>query len=206
MGNIKTKNSIFKLIDSGELIIRPLLDNNQVNEVGIDFRLGLNFLISTQGRNPIMIASLNKEFGENIDSKQFFQETRRQLGETVTLYPHQTVLATSLEYLKIPNNILLTLYMRSSYSRMGLSVSTITQPGYCGCLSLELTNLNNIPINVTTGARLFQATLSEVDEPTDYFSSNRKYLCNVRPQPSIVVSDTDLDLLNNLWLKNNHRT
>ena len=154
MEGLLTKKQILELLDD-HLIIRPLLEKTQVTEVGIDFRLGCNFLVSIQGKDPFINASLNNE-NEQIGIRNFFKESRRQLGETFILHPNQTVLSSSLEYIKLPDNCLLALYMRSSYSRLGLTVSTIVQPGYCGCLPIELTNNNNNPINLTVGARIFQ--------------------------------------------------
>ena len=199
MSSIITKEKIYELIQNGELILRPLLDENQITQVGIDFRLGINFLVSSIGRNPLMVASLNSEYGTPKDFKNFFQETRRQLGETIVLYPGQTVLATSLEYVKLPNNLLLSLYMRSSYSRLGLTISTIAQPGYCGCLSMELTNNNHSPINLTVGARIVQGIFTMVDKEINYFNSPRKYSCAVRPQVTSLGSDEDLKVLNAMW-------
>lgn len=199
--------TIHSLLKSGDLIIRPLLEDTQISQIGIDFRLGFNFLVSVQGREPFINTSLNDEFGEaQRDVKLFFQETRRQLGETFILYPNQTVLASSLEYVKMPEDKLLTLYMRSSYSRLGLTVSTIVQPGYCGCLSIELTNNNHNPINLTVGARIFQGVLLQSDSPSEYFNTERKYMCSVRPEPSKAIADKDLKILAKLWKSNNNRS
>jgi len=202
MSSIVTAAKIHKLIEDGELYIKPLLDKDQVTEVGVDFRLGGNFLVSVQGRDPLINASLNDEFGKRT-SKHFFQETRRQLGETFILHPSQTVLATSLEYVRLPDDYLLVLCMRSSYSRLGLTMSTIAQPGYCGCLSIELTNYNNNPINLSIGSRIFQGLFYQADTKTRYFEKQRKYVCNVRPEPSAVTNDPDLVILNNLWNTSN---
>lgn len=206
MSAIITKDKIVELIDSGELVLRPLLDESQITQIGIDFRLGINFLISSIGRNPLMVASLNSDLGKPKEFKNFFQETRRQLGETIVLYPGQTVLATTLEYIKIPNNLLLSLYMRSSYSRLGLTISTIAQPGYCGCLSMELTNNNHSPINLTVGARIVQGIFSVVDKEVNYFNFARKYSCAVRPQVTTLQSDEDLIVLNAMWKDINNIT
>lgn len=202
MSSIITAAKIHKLIEDGELYIKPLLDKDQVTEVGVDFRLGGNFLVSVQGRDPLINASLNDEFGKRT-SKHFFQETRRQLGETFILHPSQTVLATSLEYVRLPDDYMLVLCMRSSYSRLGLTMSTIAQPGYCGCLSIELTNYNNNPINLSIGSRIFQGLFYQADTKTRYFDKQRKYVCNVRPEPSAVTNDPDLIILNNLWNASN---
>lgn len=206
MSGFISGNKINQLITNGELAIRPLLDKTQVTQIGVDFRLGCNFLVSVQGREPFINTSLNEETGDaQRDVKLFFQESRRQLGETFILYPNQTVLASSLEYIKLPQEYMISLYMRSSYSRLGLTVSTLVQPGYCGCISIELTNNNNNPINLVVGARIFQGIFLESDSSTEYFNMERKYMCSVRPEPSKAGADTDLEILSNLWKKNNNR-
>lgn len=191
-----SKKQIEALISSENLVIRPLLSKDQINEITVDFRLGHDFLVSVQSREPFIDASYNTS-QKPISS--FFQETRRRLGETFMLYPNQTVLATSLEYIKLPNNVYIDLNMRSSYTRLGITISTIVQPGYCGCVSLELTNTNKNPINLTVGARVFQARFVEVSESTNYFSHSRKYICQVRPEASAVNHDKDLIVLNRLY-------
>lgn len=197
---------INELIADKSLTIRPLLEDSQITQVGVDFRLGCNFLVSVQGREPFINTSLNEDAGEaQRDVRLFFQETRRQLGETFILYPNQTVLASSLEYVKLPEKYMISLYMRSSYSRLGLTVSTLVQPGYCGCLSIELTNNNNNPINLAVGARIFQGIFLEADKTTTYFNTARKYMCSVRPEPSKAGDDKDLIILSKLWRKNNNR-
>lgn len=82
--------------------------------------------------------------------------------------------------------------MRSSYVRLGLTLSTIIQPGYCGCFSVELTNLNKTPIRVRVGARLFQARLFRGSGNQPYHNGKRKYVCQVRPIVSKAEQDADL--------------
>lgn len=201
------KKDMVDLIYKGKLFIRPLLAADQVGQIGIDFRLGYDFLVSIQGREPFINASKNSWIGGGVNRNilQFFQSTRRQIGETFILHPHQTVLAVSLEYVKIPEDCILHLFMRSSYSRLGITVSTIAQPGYTGCLSLELTNNNNNPINLAVGARILQGVLQKISSPSNYFHNSRKYVCQVRPEPSAVINDDDLIILNQLWEENNNR-
>ncbi|RUA31624.1 MAG: dCTP deaminase [Bacteroidetes bacterium] len=192
------KKQILELIKSDKLHIRPLLDKDQIGELTIDFRLGYDFLVSIQGREAFIDTSLNDN--EKVKSfESFFHRTRRRPGETFLLHPGQTILGTSLEYIKLPENILMALNMRSSYSRLGLSISTIVQPGYCGCISIELTNVNKNPINLTVGARIFQARLIKLENNSSYFNTKRKYMCQVRPMLSSANKDLDLIKLNNYW-------
>lgn len=187
---------IQSLIKSNELIIRPLLEDSQVGEVTVDFRLGNNFLVFVQGREPAIDTTGG---GQNLKSlNKLLQETRRRFGESFILHPGQTVLGTSLEYVKLPNNVFITLNMRSTYARLGLTISTIVQPGYCGCISLELTNTNNNHIKLNVGARIFQARFFKLDKESNYFQKERKYICSVRPEVPVIDSDKDLSLLDNI--------
>jgi len=195
------KNKILRLIKNGELIIRPLLSLDQIGEISIDFRLGYDFLVSIQGREAFIDASLNNN--EKYPLTSFFQETRRTVGETFLLHPSQTVLSSSLEYIKLPRNIVMELNVRSSYARLGLNLSTIVQPGYTGCVSIELTNTNKNPINLTVGSTILQGRLFKLNNRLNYFSKDRKYICQVRPVISAVNEDSDLKVLNALW-KNTH--
>lgn len=181
--------------------IRPLLDINQINDVSIDLRLGTDFHVSVQGRDAYVNASHNHDKYGSVGI--FFQETRRRIGETFILYPQQTVLASSLEYVKMPNNVLGILSIRSTYARLGLTLSSIIQPGYVGCFSLELTNNNKNPINLTVGACLFQIRFSQISGYQNYFSRDRKYICQVRPFVPTFIDDKDLEILNALWKDSN---
>lgn len=192
-----TKNEINELIAKQELIIRPLLENSQINEMTIDLRLGYDFLVSIQGRWSFLnSASQNPEEGS---FHKFFQDSRRKIGDTFLLHPNQTVLTTTLEYIKLPNNVSAILSARSSYNRLGINISTVIQPGYCGCFSLELTNSSNNPIQVRVGSTMFQARFLRTTESTNYFSKERKYICSVRPEISGANKDSDLEILEKIY-------
>lgn len=200
-----TRENIFNRLNK-DLFIRPLLSvDKQINEASIDFRLGYDFMVNVHSRDAYMNASLNSELGTQLPNlRSFFQESRRQLGETFILHPHQPVLAVSLEYVRMPDDVFMLLFMRSSYSRLGLSISTILQPGYCGCISIELINNGTMPINLTVGARIIQGVLVHTDNSTTYFKEPRKYVCQVRPESSVANNDQDLNQLNTIWRKDNH--
>jgi dCTP deaminase len=117
------------------------------------------------------------------------------MGSTFLFHPLQTVLCSTLEYVKLPEDILISLTMRSSYSRLGLSVSAFIQPGYSGCISMELTNVNNMPVRIAVGARIVQARFFRLSEKTNYFSSKRKYICQVRPEVSLANLDPESEIL-----------
>lgn len=193
-----TKDEIFPLYESGELVVRPLLSEKQFGEMTLDLRLGTDFLVSFQGREPYIDAT-GDENARPISS--FFQETKRLIGETIFLHPHQTVLCSTLEYIKLPNDVFVTISTRSSYSRLGLLISSIVQPGYCGCLSLELTNHNNNAIKIRVGAAILQARFFRLSKDTNYFNETRKYTCQVRPVASKANFDKELIILQSIGVK-----
>ncbi len=196
---------IRNLIDKNDLIIRPLLDiDSQLGEMTFDFRLGYDFLVSIQGREAYIDTSFNNNESSRV-FENFFHKTRRRPGETILLHPNQKVLATSLEYVKIPKDVCLILNTRSSYSRLGLNLSTLVQPGYCGCLSFEFTNTNKVPINLTIGSRIVQGRFAKLASESNYFKNSRKYLCQVRPSLSAITEDKDLQILNSYWKDLNHQ-
>jgi dCTP deaminase len=186
--SILTREKLQKALDSKHLVIDPILDmEKQLGEMAIDLRLGIDFLITSYTRNPFIDVDYKVKKIEG-----HFKKTRRQLGDQIILYPGQTVLASTLEYVKLPGNMYCELKTRSSYNRLGISLSTIVQPGYTGCFSLELTNNNLSAIKLTTGARIVQALFYSTDTDLNYHHTARKYLCQVRPMVS--KADTDIEL------------
>jgi len=193
-----THDDILDLYNSRKLEIRPLLDKKQISESTIDLRLGGDFQVAIQGRGShLHIAKVETE--NTMPVSYYFQPTRRKFGDTFLLHPFQTVLAASLEYIKLPDDVMMMLQMRSSYARLGLTISTIVQPGYRGCISLELTNSNKNIVNLTVGARLFQGVFFQMNLSTDYLNKPRKYLCAVRPQISSAEQDDDLVILQKVF-------
>ncbi|MBD3905992.1 dCTP deaminase [Chryseobacterium sp. Ch-15] len=187
------KEELKKLLENRELIITPILEEKQFGEISFDFRIGTDFLTQHQGRNAFIDTTKNNNITRSIKSS--YTETRRKLGEEFLIHPSQPTLFSTLEYVKLPKNIYAVLNLRSSYSRLGLSISTIVQPGYCGCLSVEIVNSGNTSLNILTGTRFLQARFFKISENTEYFSSERKYACQVRPVSSKANEDEDLEKL-----------
>lgn len=191
-----TKNQIKDLIKKNKLVIEPLLDENQIGEISVDLRIGTDFLTLHQGRQAYI--DTTQDNFEKRPIKSHFTETRRKIGESFLLHPSQPVLFSTLEYLKLPTDVYAILTLRSSFSRLGLTISTIIQPGYCGCASVEIVNSGNTPINILAGARFIQARFVKVKNESDYFNAQRKYTCQVRPVSSKANEDEELQILSNL--------
>lgn len=190
-----SRAAILKALDSQapeSLFIDPLLEpDSQVNAIGVDLRLGYDFLVSIMTRRPsVELAPSGDHERRSIGS--YFQETRRDLGDVFLLYPNQVALTTTLEYVSVPKNMFADIVSRSSFNRLGVQLATSVQPGYRGCVSLELVNQGQSPIELVVGGRIVEARFYAIDGELDYIDAGRaprKYLANVRP----VVSQADKD-------------
>ncbi len=185
-----TKIQIEKLLNKKLLVIEPLLEKSQIGEISVDLRIGTDFLTLHQGRQAY-IDTTQDTFNKR-PIKSHFTETRRKIGESFLLHPSQPILFSTLEYLKLPSNVYAILSLRSSFSRLGLTISTIIQPGYCGCASIEVVNSGNTPIKILAGSRFVQARFVKISKTSEYFKTSRKYTCQVRPMTSKANEDEEL--------------
>src|SRR5690606_35048946 len=132
----------------------------------------------------------------------FFDETYRDFGEKFLLYPGQLVVASTFEYIRIPNNLFGMLTTRSSWNRLGISISTIVQPGYAGVLTLDIINHSSNPIALYPGLIMDQLVLFSIDDTSNqeigYLSTPiSKYKANSEPVLSSIDADDDLNTLKN---------
>jgi len=189
-----TGTRLSDLINAGEdsqIFVEPILSDSQIGAVSLDIRLGYDFLVSVQSRKPSIQVSLERS---SSGPDQFFQTTRRDVGESFLLHPSQTVLATSLEYIGLPKNVYADVNSRSSYRRLGINTSSMFQPGFRGVISLELFNHSNVPVELIVGSRIVQARFYETANDEEYLRDGprRKYIGNVRPVASRAERDEDL--------------
>lgn len=187
------KEEIENLINESQLIVTPLLSKNQIGQSSIDLRLGNIFKVSKLVREGFI--DINKK-----NLEKFFETSVRDFGEEFMLYPNQLVLATTFEFLKIPNNIVGNIYTRSSLNRLGIQIASMVHSGYRGSLTLELINKGITPIKLKVGMRIIQLSLfkGENFEYKDYSKlKEAKYIANIEPKISIIYEDTDLQILSN---------
>lgn len=180
------------------LTIQPLLDEAQIGEVSIDLRLGPDFLVSVLTRKAF-IGTVHSD-PDFRGTQSFFQSTRREIGDRFMLYPNQIVLACTLEYIGIPDDLYVDIISRSSYSRMGIQFACMIQPGFRGCFPLELINHGNNPVELVVGSRICQARIHRLGQTADYgaASNTRKYFGNIRPMVSRAADDEDVQILDRI--------
>ena len=141
------------LIKNKELVVDPITKGS-IQPASIDCRLGNHFLVIEQNRMDIL----------TMDSEIKYREFE---GETITIPPHSFLLATTYEYVELPNYLTAFVEGRSSIGRIGLFIQNAgwVDPGFRGRLTLELFNANSLPIKLQAGRRLCQLVFCKMDRP-----------------------------------------
>lgn len=150
---ILSDKTIRSMIKQG-LLVSNDIEENQVQPASLDIRLGDTFAIIEDSYNNII----------DMNSYIKYKEIR---AERYILMPGQFVLATTMEYFKLPNNITAFVEGRSSLGRMGLFIQNAgwVDPGFEGEITLELFNANRCAIELQAGRRVGQlvfATMTDV--------------------------------------------
>lgn len=201
-GSILTKDEIVGRL-SGDLnrrlFITPLISDDQIGAVSIDLRLGNVFIVFK--RTKYSGLDLLEQTKEVIESRiQEFQErVYVPLGEKLFLHPQQLVLGSTLEYVRIPNDLVAEVIGRSSWGRLGLTLSaaTLIHPGFAGVITLELANEDDVPIPLIPGLRITQLVLKKTnaDSGKPGIIQKSKYLGTTEPTFSMLYKDKDLEAL-----------
>lgn len=173
------------------LVATPLLAEEQVRGGSVDVRLGTEFiLLKRSARGPIDPLDLKGERA----MVDFQDRVRVAVGDRMILHPNQLVLGATLEFLQVPADLMAYVIGRSSWGRLGLIVATavMVQPGFRGCLTLELANLADTPVYLYPGTRVAQLVFHTlVRSTTAYAEGPSKYTGPVGPEFSKLGDDRD---------------
>jgi dCTP deaminase len=153
--------------DPDPLVVAPLLIRDEQvrdGQASIDVRLGLQFRVADTTVEGVVDTL-------DADSRSTTRAPiRRWLGEYIVLQPHQFMLGETLEFIRLPRDLMAYVVGRSSWGRHGLVVATAVgvHPGFSGVVTLELRNLGEVPLALYPGdtiAQLFFHTATPPVEP-----------------------------------------
>ena len=149
---ILSDKTIIKMIEENTLKISPLTEN-QIQPASVDIRLGDTFSIVEDSSTGII----------TLDSEIKYKTIKT---DTYILLPGQFVLATTMEYFELPDDLTAFVEGRSSLGRMGLFIQNAgwVDPGFKGEITLELFNANRCAIELKAGRRVGQLVFAEMDD------------------------------------------
>lgn len=171
MTTLSTERIIERLREkdlSKRLVVSPLLDPDEQAKAGqaaIDVRLGFEFALVTASSLGVI-----DEYADNPENRPLhFQSLYRReyvpFGTGIVIHPHQFMLATTLEYIRLPPDLMAYVAGRSTWGRLGLIVATAVgiHPNFAGSLTLELRNLGETPLKIYPGQTIAQLFFHEVN-------------------------------------------
>ncbi len=152
------------------LVVSPLLEPSEQlkdRQASIDVRLGFQFALvapSSFGAIDEFDIEINSDAAPVLQS--LYNEVYVPLGGELVIHPHQFILAETLEYLRLPHDLMAYVVGRSTWGRLGLIVATAIgiHPGFAGALTLELRNLGETPLTLHPGQAIAQLFLHNVDD------------------------------------------
>ncbi len=149
---ILSDKTIMKMINEKTLTIYPITDE-QIQPASVDIRLGNTFSIVDD--SPSGIITLEKEI-----------QYKTITTDTYLIMPGHFVLASTMEYFELPDNLTAFVEGRSSLGRMGLFIQNAgwVDPGFKGEITLELYNANRCAIELKAGRRVGQLVFAEMDD------------------------------------------
>jgi dCTP deaminase len=184
---IFSDRSIKEAVAAGRISITPY-DQAMVQPSSVDLRCDTGFRVFENHRYPL------------IDPKAPQDDLTKAVTATpdqpFVLHPGEFVLGSTLEILGLADDIVARLEGKSSLGRIGLlihSTAGFIDPGFKGQVTLELSNVANLPIAIYPGMKIGQVSFYELSTPADnpYGSpgAGSKYQGQTGPTPSRVHRD-----------------
>lgn len=135
-----------------------------VSSYGYDLRVANEFKIFTNVYNSI------------VDPKNFTDDAFIQRdGDICIVPPNSFALARSVEYFRIPRNVLTICLGKSTYARCGIIVNvTPFEPEWEGYVTIEISNTTPLPAKIYANEGIAQVLFFQADEQCDISYADRK--------------------------------
>ena len=170
----------------GDLRIAPLLGASlQVQPASVDLRLGSEFLVYRPGQ----LVCLDPRAPETLT--QATERVDVPSGEAFVLHPGEFALGSTAESVAIPHDLVGRVDGRSSVGRLAVVVHATAgfiDPGFDGHITLELSNVANLPITLYPAMKIGQVSFLRMTTPADHpygsAGTGSKYQGQRGPTPS----------------------
>lgn len=140
--------------DAVKAVKGPEIDYDlQLGPSSFDLRLGYSFGVLDTRRIDMIDAKNMEKY------RDFIEEEEHTAEEGVVIHPGEFILGSTLENLKVPNDMVARVEGRSSYGRLGIIVHATAgyvDPGFEGDITLEIQNLGNAPVRLYPEDRVCQ--------------------------------------------------
>ncbi|MCI5052868.1 MAG: dCTP deaminase [Simkaniaceae bacterium] len=146
-----------------------------LSSYGYDLRVSNQFKVFTNVHNRI------------VDPKEFCENSFVDIeADVCVIPPNSFALAVSVEYFRIPRDVLTLCIGKSTYARCGIIVNvTPFEPEWEGYVTLEISNTTPLPAKIYANEGLAQVVFYQSDEPCEVSYADRGGKYNRQPQLAI---------------------
>ena len=190
---ILSDKTIKEYLKEGKIVIDPIKDEKQIQPSSVDMRLGDEFKVFKVIRKPYIDPK------DEEDVASYMESTTVKKGEAFIIHPNEFALATTSEYVKLPDDLVARVEGRSSMGRLGVTMHVTAgfiDPGFEGKITLEISNIGAMPVALYSGQRVCQIVFETMTTPSEipygHPSRNSKYMGQTRPESSRVKQDYEL--------------
>lgn len=159
---VLSDRTIKEEMDKGRIVVSPL-DPNDIQPASVDLHLDRNLLVFANSRRPYI------DVKERLEDLTQMVEIQGDIP--FILHPGEFVLGTTLETVGLGNDVVARLEGKSSLGRLGLlihSTAGFIDPGFTGQVTLELSNVANLPITIYPGMKIGQISFYEMTTAADH--------------------------------------
>ncbi|NBY31393.1 MAG: dCTP deaminase [Actinobacteria bacterium] len=149
-------------IDAGRVKVEPF-EPKMIQPSSVDVRLDRFFRVFENHKYSVIDPS--------IEQSELTREVAVTGGEHFILHPGEFVLASTYEVITLPDDIAGRLEGKSSLGRLGLlthSTAGFIDPGFSGHITLELSNVANLPVKLFPGMKIGQLCLIKLSSPAQH--------------------------------------
>jgi dCTP deaminase len=159
---VLSDRTILRLVDEGRIGVEPF-DPGLMQPSSLDVRVDRLFRVFRNSRYPyIDVKTEQEDLTELVEVPQ---------EEAFILHPGEFVLGSTLERITLPDDLVARLEGKSSLGRLGLlihSTAGFIDPGWDGHVTLELSNVANLPITIYPGMKIGQLSFVQLSEPAEH--------------------------------------
>jgi dCTP deaminase len=158
---ILSDRTIREELEAGRIQIDPF-DPTCIQPSSVDLHVDSQFRVFANSRYPyIDVKSQMPDLTDLVEVAE---------GEPFILHPGEFVLGSTRERVRIPEDMVARLEGKSSLGRLGLlihSTAGYVDPGWDGYLTLELSNVANLPITIYPGMKIGQISFFRLSTPAE---------------------------------------
>jgi dCTP deaminase len=179
---VLSDRTIRRLLEEGRIGIEPY-EEELLQPSSVDVRVDRLFRVFRNYGYPFI--DVKREMEDLTELVEIVPD------EPFILHPGEFVLGSTLERITLPDDLVARLEGKSSLGRLGLlihSTAGFIDPGWDGHVTLELSNVANLPITIYYGMKIGQLSFVQLSEPAEYpygtGSLGSKYQGQAGPTPS----------------------